>query len=49
MLKELYKSVNFYLSGTGIKKIKKGWVKEKNIYNADFQNVLFCYKKIKGK
>ena len=49
MLKELYKSVNFYLSGTGIKKIKKGPVKEKNIYNADFQNVLFCYKKIKGK
>lgn len=28
MLKELYKSVNFYLSGTGIKKIKK-WVERK--------------------
>lgn len=44
MLKELYKSVNFYLSETGIKKIKKGWVEEIKIYNADFQNVLFFYK-----
>lgn len=49
MLKELSESINFYLSGNGIKKIKKGWVEEKKIYNADFQNVLFCYKKIKGK
>lgn len=49
MLKDLYKSVNFYLSETVIKKIKKGWVKEKKIYNADFQNVLFFYRKIKGK
>lgn len=49
MLKQLYKSVNFYLLGTGKKKIKKGCVKEKKIYNADFQNVLFFYKKIKGK
>lgn len=44
MLKELSKSVNFYLSEIGIKKIKKGWVEEKKIYNADFQNVLFFYK-----
>lgn len=44
MLKELSESVNFYLSETDIKKIKKGWVEEKKIYNADFQNVLFFYK-----
>lgn len=49
MLKKLYKSVNFYLSETDIKKIKKGWVEEIKNYNVDFQNVLFCYKKIKGK
>ena len=45
MLKELYKSVNFYLSETGIKKIKRRVEREKKIFNADFQNVLFFYKK----
>lgn len=49
MLKELSESINFYLSGNGIKKIKKGGRNKKKIYNADFQNVLFFYKKNKRK
>lgn len=44
MLKELSKSINFYLSGTGIKKIKKGGRNKKKFTTLIFRMFYFSIK-----
>lgn len=44
MLKELSESINFYLSGNGIKKIKKGGRNKKKITTLIFRMFYFSIK-----